>query len=116
MNQYLSRFTKEQKIARIILSVTVMSFAVWYTVVDMQHSGFASYLPIGDIGFSFAHIPMMVLAGLFGYVQPMIFTVIVFFFGAVTDIQSSYQVFLFLLISAVTYLFVSNCETRSASS
>lgn len=106
MNQYLSRFTKEQKIARIILSATVMAFCLWYTIVDMQHGGFASYLPIGDIGFSFAHIPMMLLAGLFGYVQPMIFTVIVFFFGAVMDIQSSYQVFLFLMISVVTYLFV----------
>ena len=103
MDHYLESFTKEQKIAHYLLSVTVMVFCIWYTVADMQHNGYASFLSVGMIGFVFAHVPMMLLAGLFGYVQSMIFILIVFFFGAVMDIQGSYQVFIFLLISGITH-------------
>lgn len=112
MEQNIEGFTKEQKIARVVLILTVMVFSVWYTTVDMQHNGFASFLSVGMIGFTFAHIPMMLLAGLFGYVESMIFVLVVFLIGAVTDIQGCYQVFIFLIISGVTHTIVRRgwCE------
>ncbi len=112
MDHNIEGFTKEQKIARYVLILTVMVFSVWYTSVDMQHNGFASFLSVGMMGFVFAHIPMMLLAGLFGYVESMIFVLVVFLIGAVMDIQGSYQVFIFLIISGITHTLVRRgwCE------
>lgn len=106
MNHYLDVYSREQKILHYVLDVVMLVFSLVYTMIDMYHYGFASFLAVGMIGFSFAHVFMMLLAGLFGYVQSMFFVVFIFLFAAVVDIQGSYQVFIFLVISGVTHLLV----------
>lgn len=114
MNQYMNDFSTREKSLHYFANVVFVIFCAWYTIVDMHHGGMASYLTIGAVGFSFAHVFMILLAGLFGYVHSMIFIVLVFLDAAAVDIEASYTVFIFLVISGLTHIFARNHWLKKA--
>ncbi len=105
MDHYLDEFSLRKKRLHFLLDAVVLVFCSWYTILDIKYNGTPSYMHIGLIGFSFAHMFAIILAGLFGYVHSMVFVVLIFLYAVTTDITRSYMVFLFLVISGLAYFF-----------
>ncbi len=114
MDHYLDEFSLRKKRLHYLLDAVVLVFCSWYTIMDIKYNGSSSYLQIGVLAFSFAHMFAIILAGLFGYVHSMIFVVLVFLYALTTNITSSYMVFVFLVISGLAYIFARKFWLKSA--
>ncbi len=114
MDHYLDEFSLRKKRLHYLLDTVVIVFCTWYTILDIKYNGTPSYMHIGMLGFSFAHMFAIILAGLFGYVHSMIFVVLIFLYALTTDITRSYMVFLFLVISGLAYVFAKRYWLKSA--
>ncbi len=113
MDHYLDEFSLRKKRLHYLMDAVVIVFCAWYSILDIKYNGTASYMQIGLIGFSFAHMFAMILAGLFGYVHSMIFIVLIFLYAVTTDITRSYMVFLFLLVTGLAYYFARHHWLKS---
>ena len=113
MDHYLDEFSLRKKWLHFVLDAVVLVFCSWYTILDIKYNGTPSYMHIGVIGFSFAHMLAIILAGLFGYVHSMIYLILIFLYAVTTDITRSYMVFLFLVISGLAYFFARRLWLKS---
>ena len=86
-------------LAAVIVSLAYCAFFSPTQMLGRQ------WLPLPNVTFNIAFLPVLLLGGLFGYVYSMLFCLILLIVFMATDMSTAYYAFLYVAVCGLTYIF-----------
>ncbi|MCR4999945.1 MAG: response regulator [Lachnospiraceae bacterium] len=107
VQSYLEGFSTKKKIIHYLLGALAIALSVLYCAFfSPTHMLGRQWLPLPNVTFNIAFIPVLFLAGLFGYVHSMILTLSLLFIFLFQDISTAYFAILYVLLAGVIHFAV----------
>lgn len=84
-------------------TVVVLLSAVYCTFFSPTFMLSRQWIPLPNVTFNIAFLPVVLLAGLFGYVHSMILCLILLFCFMIQNVSSAFYVIIYVMVSGVVY-------------
>lgn len=105
MDEYLLDAGKKERFFRYITSAAAIAAVLLFNCMNLRANGKLGFFTAGPFGLTFAHLPTIILAGFFGYIDAMIMILLMFLYAVQLNISRAYMVFIFLIVSMLSYEF-----------